>query len=462
MAERGAASAAEVMRAYRQARDAQRRPVLSRYRVIGFLNSGTYGRVYKAQEILPPGAFAREPGVYAIKKFKPDREGSTTTFTGISQSAVREIALNRELRHENVVWLREVMLEENAIFLVYEFVEHDFLQIIHHHLTVLRTPVSGAVIKSLLWQVLNGVQYLHENWIMHRDLKPANILITARGVVKIGDLGLARVYADPMVSLYASDMVVVTIWYRAPELLLGARHYTPAVDLWAVGCIWGELIALRPMFKGEEIRMGPKVKTVPLQTYVPRLRQEPAREDCRHPRHADQGAVADDGLPARLWRVERAAPWRRVCTSADAASHAHSTSGTQTVRAPRRALTCSIGCCSTILRGASRPPRRSATPGSRRNRCRRQSRSLTNPAHSPLCRTARRPTPPARSSSATRTRLFRARGAHLAEEISVGLFVGRRCGSVTNRVRSCADRRDWRGPRVRRYLFPVCGRAALL
>ncbi|WFD38852.1 [pyruvate dehydrogenase (acetyl-transferring)] kinase [Malassezia japonica] len=266
MAERGAVSAAEVMRAYRQARDAQRRPVLSRYRVIGFLNSGTYGRVYKAQEILPPGAFAREPGVYAIKKFKPDREGSTTTFTGISQSAVREIALNRELRHENVVWLREVMLEENAIFLVYEFVEHDFLQIIHHHLTVLRTPVSGAMIKSLLWQVLNGVQYLHENWIMHRDLKPANILITARGVVKIGDLGLARVYADPMVSLYASDMVVVTIWYRAPELLLGARHYTPAVDLWAVGCIWGELIALRPMFKGEEIRMGPKVKTVPLQT----------------------------------------------------------------------------------------------------------------------------------------------------------------------------------------------------
>ena len=262
------ASAADIMRAYRARRNAQRTPVLARYRVMGFLNSGTYGRVYKAQELVPPNSVVREPRVYAIKKFKPDREGNATNFTGISQSAIREIGLNRELRHINVVWLREVLLEENAIFLVYEYVEHDFLQIIHHHLTVLRTPISGAMIKSLLWQVLNGVQYLHENWVMHRDLKPANILMTARGVVKIGDLGLARVYYDPLVSLHASDMVVVTIWYRAPELLLGARHYTPAIDLWAVGCIWGELIALRPMFKGEEIRMSSKVKAMPLQTYV--------------------------------------------------------------------------------------------------------------------------------------------------------------------------------------------------
>ncbi|WFD04996.1 [pyruvate dehydrogenase (acetyl-transferring)] kinase [Malassezia vespertilionis] len=259
------ASAADIMRAYRSMRTAYRRPVLSRYRVLGFLSSGTYGRVYKVQELVPSGP-GRDARIYAIKKFKPDREGDTQTYTGISLSAIREIALNRELRHENVVWLREVLLEENAIFLVYEFVDHDFLQIIHHHLTVLRTPINGAVIKSLMWQLLNGVQYLHANWIMHRDLKPANILITARGVVKIGDLGLARVYADPMISLYSTDMVVVTIWYRAPELLLGARHYTPAIDLWAAGCIWGELAALRPMFKGEEVRMGARVKVVPLQT----------------------------------------------------------------------------------------------------------------------------------------------------------------------------------------------------
>lgn len=321
------ASAADIMRAYRARRNAQRTPVLARYRVMGFLNSGTYGRVYKAQELLPPDSAVREPCVYAIKKFKPDREGNTTTFTGISQSAIREIGLNRELRHNNVVWLREVLLEENAIFLVYEYVEHDFLQIIHHHLTVLRTPISGAMIKSLLWQVLNGVQYLHENWVMHRDLKPANILMTARGVVKIGDLGLARVYCDPLVSLHASDMVVVTIWYRAPELLLGARHYTPAIDLWAVGCIWGELIALRPMFKGEEIRMSSKVKAMPLQTYVPAapLTQQPAGQDCRHSWHADARAVADARCAARLCDVACATAWR--CYPQDAVSVVHESRG---------------------------------------------------------------------------------------------------------------------------------------
>ena len=273
------ASAAAVMRAYRETRNAQRRCVLSQYRGVGFLNSGTYGRVYKAEELLGDTELAegRIPRVYAIKKFKPEKEGSNTLFRGISQSAIREIALNRELQHENLVRLREVLLENNSIFLVYEFVDHDLLQIIHHHLTVLRKPISGVIIKSIMWQLLHGIQYLHENWIMHRDLKPANIMINARGVVKIGDLGLARIYADPVMSLYASDMIVVTIWYRAPELLLGARHYSPAIDVWAAGCIWGELMALRPMFKGEEVRMEPRSKTVPLQTYVSvtHLRKQP-------------------------------------------------------------------------------------------------------------------------------------------------------------------------------------------
>lgn len=90
--------------------------------------------------------------------------------------------------------------------------------------------------------------------MLHRDLKPANIMVTEEGSVQIGDLGLARIFRDPLVPLWNGDKVVVTIWYRAPELLMGARHYTPAVDLWAVGCIFGELIGLRPMFKGEEAK----------------------------------------------------------------------------------------------------------------------------------------------------------------------------------------------------------------
>lgn len=99
---------------------------------------------------------------------------------------------------------------------------------------------------------------------MHRDLKPANIMVTKEGKVKIGDLGLARLFYKPLHSLFNGDKVVVTIWYRAPELLLGSRHYTPAVDLWAVGCIFAELLSLRPIFKGEEAKMDSK-KTVPFQ-----------------------------------------------------------------------------------------------------------------------------------------------------------------------------------------------------
>lgn len=140
--------------------------------------------------------------------------------------------------------------------MVFEYSEHDFLQIIHHHSTT-RTSIALPTLKSMLWQLLNGLVYLHDNWVIHRDLKPANILVTADGTVKIGDLGLARIYHSPLQSLWASDKVVVTIWYRPPDLLLGARHYTVSVDLWSVGCIFGELIANRPMFKGEEAKPEP-------------------------------------------------------------------------------------------------------------------------------------------------------------------------------------------------------------
>lgn len=359
-------SASAAMKAYREYRDRVRKPVLATYTILGFLSSGTYGRVYKARLRTPPqlasssgtagiananagtgsgtatvgsGAStakkrggllqqhqlldspssslhatpksvadgagvgvngtpsaspslsaslgtstANAPGgsdntlqlssnelpdtqIYAIKKFKPDnKETDATIYTGISQSAMREISLNRELSHVNIVTLHQVMLEDKAIYMVFEYAEHDLLQIIHYHSTALRAPIPLAVLKSLLWQLINGVAYLHANWILHRDLKPANILVTSQGVVKIGDLGLARLYSSPLQSLYNGDKVVVTIWYRAPELLLGARHYTTAIDMWSVGCIWGELLALRPMFKGEEAKMDPKTKAAPFQT----------------------------------------------------------------------------------------------------------------------------------------------------------------------------------------------------
>ncbi|KAJ7837013.1 kinase-like domain-containing protein [Mycena olivaceomarginata] len=232
------------MRMYRSKRDAARRSVSSKYSILGFISSGTYGRVYKAQSL------GEDAKIHAIKKFKPDKEGDVITYTGISQSAIREIALNREIDHENIVALKEVILEDKSIYMVFEFAEHDFLQVIQHHATTLRTAITQPVLKSLIYQLFNGLIYLHSCHILHRDLKPANILINAQGVVKIGDLGLARLIYQPLQPLFAGDKVVVTIWYRAPELLMGAKHYNKAIDCWAVGCVMAELASLRPDLQG--------------------------------------------------------------------------------------------------------------------------------------------------------------------------------------------------------------------
>ncbi|CAD0021609.1 unnamed protein product [Aureobasidium pullulans] len=213
------------------------RRINDNYDVVGFISSGTYGR--------------------------PDKEGELQ-YTGISQSAIREMALCTELSHENVISLVEIILESKCIFMVFEYAEHDLLQIIHWHTQHPRTPIPAPTLRSIMYQLLEGLLYLHRNWVLHRDLKPANIMVTSAGSVKIGDLGLARLFYKPLQALFGGDKVVVTIWYRAPELLLGSRHYTPAIDTWAVGCIFAELLSLRPIFKGEEAKQDSK-KTVPFQ-----------------------------------------------------------------------------------------------------------------------------------------------------------------------------------------------------
>ncbi|KAK0254460.1 cyclin-dependent protein kinase [Friedmanniomyces endolithicus] len=251
---------------------APQRHINDNYDIVGFISSGTYGRVYKAisrRTANQPAPIVKHPSgrtieAFAIKKFKPDKEGAELQYTGISQSAIREMALCTELSHPALIHLVEIILESKCIFMVFEYAEHDLLQIIHHHSLLPRTPIPASTLRSCMHQLLSGLLYLHQNWVIHRDLKPANIMVTSSGAIKIGDLGLARLFYKPLHPLFSGDKVVVTIWYRAPELLLGSRHYTPAIDLWAVGCIFAELMTLRPIFKGEEAKQDSK-KAVPFQ-----------------------------------------------------------------------------------------------------------------------------------------------------------------------------------------------------
>lgn len=173
-------------------------------------------------------------------------------------SACREIALLRELKHPNVISLQKVFLShtDRKVWLLFDYAEHDLWHIIKFHRSAKATKkhinVPKNMVKSLLYQILDGIHYLHANWVLHRDLKPANILVMGegpeRGRVKIADMGFARLFNAPLKPLADLDPVVVTFWYRAPELLLGARHYTKAIDIWAIGCIFAELLTSEPIF----------------------------------------------------------------------------------------------------------------------------------------------------------------------------------------------------------------------
>jgi len=208
------------------------------------IGEGTYGLVYKAEE-------KGKANKVAIKKFRTTKEGE-----GISLTACREIGLLRELRHDNIIRLQDVCLNprEKTLCLVFDYAEFDLFGIIKYHRDYNSTPPE-AITKSLIWQVLNGIHYMHSHWVIHRDLKPSNILVMGEGketgTVKIGDFGLARIFQSPLRPLNDNG-VVVTIWYRAPELLLGSKHYTRAVDIWAIGCIFAELLTTKPLFPGKE------------------------------------------------------------------------------------------------------------------------------------------------------------------------------------------------------------------
>uniref|UniRef100_A0A8C3PXV6 Protein kinase domain-containing protein n=1 Tax=Chrysolophus pictus TaxID=9089 RepID=A0A8C3PXV6_CHRPC len=179
--------------------------------------------------------------IVALKRLKMEKEKE-----GFPITSLREINTILKAQHLNIVTVREIVVGSNMdkIYIVMNYVEHDLKSLME----TMKQPFLPGEVKTLMIQLLRGVKHLHDNWILHRDLKTSNLLLSHSGILKVGDFGLAREYGSP---LKPYTPVVVTLWYRAPELLLGAKEYSTAIDMWSVGCIFGELLTQKPLFPGK-------------------------------------------------------------------------------------------------------------------------------------------------------------------------------------------------------------------
>ncbi|XP_063975365.1 cyclin-dependent kinase 11B-like isoform X2 [Diachasmimorpha longicaudata] len=207
------------------------------FQCLNRIEEGTYGVVYRARD-------KRTEEIVALKRLKMEKEKE-----GFPITSLREINTLLKAQHPNIVTVREIVVGSNMdkIFIVMDYVEHDLKSLMETMKQKKQVFIPGEV-KCLMQQLLRAVAHLHDNWILHRDLKTSNLLLSHRGILKVGDFGLAREYGSP---LRQYTPVVVTLWYRAPELLLNGKEYSTPIDMWSVGCIFAELVRMEALFPGK-------------------------------------------------------------------------------------------------------------------------------------------------------------------------------------------------------------------
>lgn len=206
-----------------------------KYKKLKRLGEGTYGVVYKAT--------LDDQEYVALKKIRIGMEAD-----GLPISAQREISILKRLDHVNVVKVLAVVVGRklNDVFLVMEYCTHDLAYVMDNVISK-GAGYTNSQVKCLMRQLLKGVDYLHGHYIIHRDLKLSNLLLTDEGILKIADFGLARQFSKPLEDMTPN---VVTLWYRSPELVLGSQSYSTAIDIWSIGCIFGEFLLSTPLLPG--------------------------------------------------------------------------------------------------------------------------------------------------------------------------------------------------------------------